>query len=381
MLLRREPFRALFPLAALLAWVGVLPWLLFGSGVIQKWLGAYHALTMTQGFLVAVAVGFLGTMIPRRTQTPPLSAVELGLIVLGLAAVPAALLLDSLLAAELAYLGVLGTLLQFLVRRLRARTAAPPAPASFVLLPIGVLSGTGGAALVIFYVLSDDHAWALALGRNLTQQGMLLGLVLAVAPMLGPILARGRAASPAPGPRLTLLRLGHVALGLGLLGSFAVEQWLSVGLGLGLRGGCVAIGLIAPLLAPAERTSVHRSLFRLSLLMLPLGLLAAGINPAQRVPFLHLTFVGGFALMVMAVSIHVTLLHSGQAAQAERNPWPVPVIGLLVVAAAVLRVAADHYPRHYFGTLTLAAALWLTAGAVWAVFLACRVTRGEEAAA
>src|SRR5207249_2089651 len=74
---KREPFRLLFPLSVLLAWAAVLPWVLFGAGLTRAWLGAFHALTMTQGFLVAVAVGFLATMIPRRTGTAPPSTVEL----------------------------------------------------------------------------------------------------------------------------------------------------------------------------------------------------------------------------------------------------------------------------------------------------------------
>src|ERR1022692_4014226 len=94
--LRREPFRILFPLGALLAWVAVLPWVLFGTGFIRTWLGTYHALTMTQGFLVAIAFGFLGTMLPRRTGAAPLTTVELLVPVAALVSVPIFLVADLL---------------------------------------------------------------------------------------------------------------------------------------------------------------------------------------------------------------------------------------------------------------------------------------------
>ena len=115
-LLRREPFRLLFPLGALLALAGVLPWLLFGTGLSRLYLGVYHAFTMTQAFLIAVAAGFLGTMLPRRTGAAPLSPWELALMIGALASIPAALLVDRVALAEFAYLVAVGTLAQFALR-------------------------------------------------------------------------------------------------------------------------------------------------------------------------------------------------------------------------------------------------------------------------
>jgi len=101
--LRREPFRLLFPLGALFALLGVLPWLLFGIGLSRLYLGVYHAFTMTQAFLIAIAAGFLGTMIPRRTGSAPLSAGELVVLCASLAAIPAALIANRVAVAEVAF--------------------------------------------------------------------------------------------------------------------------------------------------------------------------------------------------------------------------------------------------------------------------------------
>src|SRR5438270_789290 len=77
---RREPYLLLFPLGALLAWAGVLPWLLFALGAARFYLpmfeaigyrAAFHPIAQVEGFLTCFAVGFLYTFIPRRTGTGP----------------------------------------------------------------------------------------------------------------------------------------------------------------------------------------------------------------------------------------------------------------------------------------------------------------------
>src|SRR6185369_604480 len=106
------------------------------------WPGIFHALTMTQAFLPAISVGFLGTMIPRRTGAPAMSGCELALAVSGVAVIPAAVALGWLVAAEISYLAVLATLAQFAIRRMR-RVAAPkpPVPPSFLFIPAGLIGG------------------------------------------------------------------------------------------------------------------------------------------------------------------------------------------------------------------------------------------------
>src|SRR5437763_8630055 len=77
---RREPYLLLFPLGALLAWAGVLPWLLFSLGATSLYLpmfeaigyrAAFHPVAQVEGFLTCFAVGCLFTFIPPRTGTAP----------------------------------------------------------------------------------------------------------------------------------------------------------------------------------------------------------------------------------------------------------------------------------------------------------------------
>jgi hypothetical protein len=67
---RAEPYRILFPLGALLAWAGVLHWLLLATGATDEYRSTFHAIAQIQGLMTCFAVGFLFTFIPRRTGAP-----------------------------------------------------------------------------------------------------------------------------------------------------------------------------------------------------------------------------------------------------------------------------------------------------------------------
>jgi uncharacterized protein involved in response to NO len=363
--LRRDPFRILFPLAIVLAWLAVLPWVLFGTGVIRAWLGVYHALTMTQGFLVAAAVGFLGTMLPRRTGGPPMSSAELVIAVVGLCVMPVALIASNVTLAEAACLIVLADLVQFAFRRLRR--AARPMPAPFVFLPIGLACGIAGAVLVGAGALGAPLR-VLVLGRSFAQEGLMLALVLAVAPMLASIIGHDRG-QLAPSRRREQ-RL-HLAAGALFLASFAVQHMASERAGLLMRGVVVAAELIvaSQLWRWPSAPGLHRRLFWLALACVPLGLLAAGVQPNYRIAWMHLTFVSGFSLLVFAVTFHVTFMHTGREALAKLRPWPVAVVGALVLLATLARASAERLAGHYFEALAVASSLWLLGAVIWGVFV------------
>ncbi len=366
--LRREPFRILFPLAALLAWAAVLPWVLFGTGFIRAWLSTYHALTMTQGFLVAMAFGFLGTMFPRRTGTAPLSTAELSIAIAALIAVPFCLVTDRLIGAELAYLTVLATLIQFVLRRLGRQKKRPPHP-SFVFMPLGLVGGVVGSILIATSTLGMPAL--LAPGRALVEEGLMLSLVLAMAPMLTSIIAHDRPLADPPEAAYRRQRALHLLAGALLFASFAVQFAVSERAGLLLRGTVVAAELLLGCRIDRWPTvpGLHRRLYWLALVFVPLGDLAAGARPALRIPMLHLTFVGGFSMLVFAVSFHVVFLHTGREAMARRGPWPVAMVGTLVVLATAARACAEQFPEHYFAALTVASSLWLAGALLWGTFL------------
>src|SRR5919202_6496806 len=124
---RRDPYLLLFPLGALLAWAGVLPWLLFSLGATSLYRpmfeaigyrAAFHPVAQVEGFLTCFAVGFLFTFIPRRTGTGPPAVWQM---IVALAAPVAAVVFawfEQWLAAQISWLALLAVLVGFAARRM-----------------------------------------------------------------------------------------------------------------------------------------------------------------------------------------------------------------------------------------------------------------------
>lgn len=375
--LRSEPFRLFFPLALALGWAGVLPWVLSAGGVLGRWPGTAHAHLMTQGFLTALSVGFLGTMLPRRLRCAPLGGGALALLCAALAALPAALLAGHLCLAQLLFGAVLLVLVGYALTSLRRGGGRPPLP-SFLWLPAALGLGALGALLTFAGAAGLAPPWALALGQRLGQQGLLLGLVLGLAPMLSAILATGEGPAEPPPPEAARLRALHGAGVALLLGSFVLEVLWAPGPGLLLRAALCAVALSSSLRHRGVRPGLHRRLFPLALGLVPLGLAGAGLVPAHRVALLHLCFVGGLSLLSLAVSVHVGLLHTGHEALAARRPPLVALAAALMLAAMAVRAGADLGGARYLTLLGVAASLWLLSALAWALFLVPKLLRAPR---
>src|SRR5205823_186711 len=145
--LRREPYRLLFPLGALLAWAGVLPWLFFAfrlrsiyepvTGVLA-YRSFLHPLAELDGFLGCFAAGVILTAL----RPPPA-----GWQIVVAAVAP---LISATCAAigqwqlgQVASLALLAVMLQFTLRRL-SRPLSP----SLLWIAFGFVMGAGGAAVV-----------------------------------------------------------------------------------------------------------------------------------------------------------------------------------------------------------------------------------------
>lgn len=376
----KEPFRLFFLLGLGIAAAGVAPWPLVQLGWVHGWPGTLHAMTMTQGFLVAFAVGFLGTMLPRRTGAPPLSRAELALMALALLGVPISLGCGHEWAAQLLFCLVLFILGWYALRSLRRSGQNQPPLPSFIWIPVSLLQGLIGAALLFTYSLWNAPPWVYGLAKELEQQGLLLGLVLGLSPMLAPMLWTGTAPQPPrhAGWQRALQGGGAVAL----LASFFIELCGSIRAGLFLRGALCAALLWSVALPwqPRKRAGLHRLLFRVALWLIPVGFLAAAAAPSHRVALLHITFIAGLTVLTFATSVHVTLLHAGHEALAERSPRAVVVTALLLASAVAIRVYADWLGMHYLDGLTAASVLLLLALASWAsfLFLKLRPTKGSQ---
>ncbi len=372
---RREPFRIFFPLAVVLGWIGVGHWLLYATGVTTTYSGFLHGQVMTQAFMMALAVGFLLTAVPRRTQSPPPSALETTIAFLALLTITAAALAGRWALAQFAYAGLFVLLLQFAVRRFLGQGAARRPPASFVLVPIAVADGLVGAVLIVVATRPGAPSWAIVLGRLLVEQGVFLSLAIGIGSLVLPLMA----GEPPPAdlgssPRERRKLAAYAALGVLLFASMVLEAagWMRVApivraavvtAGLVLGGGAARL---------PRKPGLHRKLVWLAVWLMPVGLLGAGLAPDLRVAALHVLFIGGFSLMGFGVATHVSLSHLDLERLALGRPAAVVVLGATMLLAMLARVGAD-FTHSYFDHLGWASAMWIGGATVWLGFLGPRL--------
>ncbi len=368
---RGEPFRIFFPLGVICAWIGVGHWLLYATGVTATYSCKFHGLVQMQAFLMAFAVGFLLTALPRRTQAPVASRTEIMAFAGALILTTGAALADLWIVSEIAYAAIFVILAQFGLRRFSARSANRRPPAAFVLLPIAALQGLVGAILIATAELPNTSAWSGSLGRLMVEQGVFLCLAIGIGGLVLPLIG---GAPPPPdlgfSPREMRKSIAYGSAGAAIFASLLIEQAGYGRLGPLIRAIVVALGLGlgAGAWRQPGKPGVHRKFVWLAAWMMPLGLVVSAAWPDYRVPALHILFIGGFSLMAFGVATHVALGHLGMEPLALGRPIAIVVTGTAILLALVIRVGADASDA-YFGHLGWAAAIWIAGSAVWLAFL------------
>ncbi len=377
---RREPFRVFFPLGVVLAWIGISHWLLYAAGLSATYSCQVHGLIQVQAFLMAFAVGFLLTALPRRTQGPPPSSTEMASAALALITIPVAL--DR---------GTQGRCAGGL------RLCLRPAPAVRDPALRGRRSGQASARRVRSH--SDRHsAWS---GRSGADRRCPRPPCLAVGSTARTAARRARRipmlhgwggeldsaaderCAAARGSRLIPRRAcegarvrGHRAWPSSQASSSSRRD------GAAARRSCgrpsLQLGLAVGGAARwPGKPGFHRQLAWVSIWMMPVGLAASGLLPDYRVPALHVLFIGGFGLLVFAVATHVSLSHLDLQDLASGRPTAVVILAISFGLALAARLAAD-FSHSYFDHLGWAAGCWLFGSAVWLVFIGRRLLRPSQ---
>jgi hypothetical protein len=334
-----------------------------------------HGLVQTQAFLMAFAVGFLMTALPRRTQAPPASTAELWIAAAALTTTAAAAMAERWVVAEIGYVAVLLLLLQFAVRRFLGRESGRRPPAAFVLIPFAFLHGIAGAGCIVAPAVLGAPASMMGLGKLLVEQGVFLCLVVGIGGLVLPLMG---GAPPPPdlgsSPRERAKAAAYGVAGVLILGSLLLEHAGWERLGPLVRAAVVALGLSlgGGAWRPPARPGLHRRLVWLAVWLIPLGLAVSGLRPDYRVPALHVLFIGGFSLLAFGVATHVALSHLNLEREREGSPVAVKIMGAGIVLAMLGRFAAD-WSDTYFQHLGAAAAAWLIGSAVWLLFLGRRL--------
>lgn len=374
-LLRREPYRLLFPLGALCAVAGTLPWLLFAAGIWPGTPRIFHALVQVQSFLACFIGGFLMTFVPRRTGAAPPASLEVALGALLPVALAVAAGLNKVTIAETLWLVWLLVLGRFVISRLFRAPASPVPVPSMVWIPLSLLVGIGGTIAAGVYAIlgrMEQHDVA----QRLVLQGMVAGLVMGVGSLLLPVLLR----RDAKGAQ-TLSRSVHLSCALLFWVSYPLEA-VSVRAAFAVRALVAGVVLVygAQLWQRPGQPGVHIVLAWLGAWALPVGHAFVALFPAHRLAGLHIVFIGTFALMAFSIGAHVTFAHCNRA-DLLKQPWKRSLLvpfGVLLAAALVLRVALDWSGVHYLKVLTVSVSAFLAAVVFWLLAIvpvAARPTR------
>ena len=372
------PYRLLFPLGALFAIAGVLPWPLHAMG-LTPWPGPLHAGLMIQGFELCFVLGFLLTSIPAFTHGEPATALELGRALLG----PLAFGIAAAFGAEALALAAFTLTLLGLGIAVAARvTHAKVKPAEeFLFVGVGLVLGLAGAVSQLGAALGLWSEPAPRFGLHLVSLGMVLALVLGVGSLLVPVFAGIRDPLVIPGVAGPHDRAGRRPLYLGLaaalaasfmLDAFALPRFAAI-----LRAlvATVFVALVWKLVRPPGRRAIGAWAMWAAGWLVVLGLLLAAVFPFHAVALEHLVFIGGYGLLTLAIGTRVVVGHGRHPVTDEGKVLTIGVVAMLAIALA-LRLAAEWLsPAGQLHTLATASAFWILAWVLWAVGALPRIVR------
>ena len=354
---RERPYRLFFPLGLLLAWAGLAHWILFALGIDQAYRSIYHSIAQVQGFLTCFALGFLFTALPKRTQSAPPTKFEL---LVGAAApvlTTAIALPEHFAASQGPWIVLAIVMLAFTLRRFMGTRIGRRPPASFVLFPVAFALALVAIATIGFYGAFHLDFAVHQLGRTLLLQGVFLLLVVGAASLALPQITRGESVPDWKSGDLRAL-VPHLLGALLLVATFVIEVRGLTRTGYASRAAIVLALLLqhAELQRRPTKPGLTRKLLYAAAWMLPTGYVLAALFPNQAQLGLHVVFIGGFGLMVLAVGAHVTFAHEDRQDLAHGAPWQVKGLAVLVAFAVVARALAVVGPpqaRLWLGVASL----------------------------
>jgi len=377
-----EPFRIFFPLGLFLGGIGVALWPLFVWHAIEFYPAQAHVRLMIEGLMGSFIIGFLGTAGPRLLDASPLSARETSAL-FALQILSAFLHLSQRQAAgDIVFLTLLLLFAGMMAKRVEARTDVPPPP--FVLVLFGLLNAIAGIFLITAAKSRTNGAFANQLGSLMLNEGFVLFPILGVGAFFFPRLLGG--AKPKPSDLRFAMKLWIKRAVIAVLTALVI--WISFVLeALGwIRTAAVVRGVTTLIYFVRQGRLLEKPTgppflahcFRLGALLLVAGLLLPAALPGYRLANLHLTFIGGFSIILFTVSTRVIIGHAGQSHLfRKRLRFLVAALALLVVAT-VARVGADFIPIERNSHLVYAALIWLLAATVWFVALGPKLSLNDE---
>jgi uncharacterized protein involved in response to NO len=377
-----EPFRIFFPLGLLLGAIGVALWPLYVWHAIEFYPANTHVRLMIEGLMGSFIIGFLGTAGPRLLDARPLNGLEISAL-FALQVLSALLhLAQNQTAGDIVFL----VLLLFFVGRMatRARSAQELPPPHFVLVLFGLLNAIAGIFLVTAAKSMTNGLLANQLGSLMLNEGFVLFPILGVGAFFFPKLLGGAKPDPSDleiAPTLWRRRAALAVLtGVVIWSSFVFEALGWIRAAALIRGLTTLTYFITQghLLEKPSGPPFLAQCFRLGALLLVAGLFLPAGLPGYRLANLHLTFIGGFSIILFTVSTRVIIGHAGQSHLFQKRLGFLMAALTLLVVAMVARVGADFIPPARNTHLVYAALIWLLAAIVWGVALGPKLSLSEE---
>jgi uncharacterized protein involved in response to NO len=380
--LGREPFRILFPAGVVAGIVGVSLWPLHFANVLELYPGLGHARIMACGLFGAFIFGFLGTAMPRMLWAKPLHLFQ----VLPLVAIHAAMVIafacSKVFVGDVLFLLMLAMFIGLMASRAKERKDTPPP--GFILVGLSFLSVISGTVLAVLGHLRELDVFWINLQRLLSYQGFVLLPILGIGPFILPRLFGMQSQHDFPEmmiPAGAWWRKAVLAFGTGTLVivSFVLEANGWYRLGYALRFGVVLGYMLIEM--PFHRAPAVNALgvgVRIAFGGIVAGFLAVALWPAYRVGLLHLTLVGGFAVITFVVATRVVFGHSGNLALLRgRNRWLLVAIGLMLFGMAT-RISGDFWPKVLASHYSYGAVLWIAGVLLWAVYVLPKVLVADK---
>jgi uncharacterized protein involved in response to NO len=377
-----EPFRIFFPLGLFLGGIGVALWPLYVWHAIEFYPAQAHVRLMIEGLMGSFIIGFLGTAGPRLLDAPPLGRLEVSTLFALQLASSTLHLARNQTAGDIVFL----VLLLFFVGTMatRARNAHDLPPPNFVLVAFGFLNAIAGIFLITTARSMANGLFANQLSTLMLNEGFVLFPILGVGAFFFPKLLGGAKPEPSDLRIVTALWVKRAVIAL----LTAVVIWSSFVLeALGwIRTAALVRGLTTltyfitqgHLLEKPSGPPFLAQCFRLGALLLVAGLFLPVALPTYRLANLHLTFIGGFSIILFTVSTRVIIGHAGQSHLfRKRLRFLITALALLIIAM-VARVGADFVPPARNAHLVYAALIWLLAAIVWAVALGPKLSLSED---
>lgn len=371
-----------FPLALAAGIAGVSLWPLHFWGAFLNYPGQIHARIMAYGFFGGFIFGFLGTAMPRMLSANPLTRVEVAGLVLSYLSMLAAFLTGEVALGDglmvLSLLGFLGCM------GFRARQRKDTPPPGFVLVGLSALSVMGGASLAVLENYREIDLFWVNLQRLLSYQGFVLLPILGIGPFILPRFFGMQSAHDfpemlAPNANWKTKAIRALAVGSIIIGSFVLEAagWFRAAYGIRALAAGLYIYFEVPLTrGPKAKNALGLSI-RIAFLSLVAGFVAVCAFPAYRVALLHLTLVGGFAVITFIVATRVVFGHSGNIERLKgRNRWLLLSVGLMLFAM-VTRISGDFWPKIMASHYIYGAIVWIISASLWGAYVLPKILRAE----